>query len=304
MKAPARIFARPFLIWVWGWLWVWAGIGVGLATALPARAADSAFTDIQRIIDAGVLRVAMLSRDVPPMIMTAEDGTATGFEPDLARDLAEKLGVEVELIRTARTYNAVVDQVAAKQADLGISFLSSGVSRALNVYFSRPYIDQDGLVFYNRTAFAKLKHEFKVETIQELAKGPALDALQVGALKGSVYQTTLERDFPRVRIKLFANLADLMQAVRNNEVFAGLHGGLQTRFYMYRYPSTAIHVAIDRQSRLNSDICIAVRPDAPNLLRWVDVYLANRVGLEDSQAIITRYAEAFLRAEEEAEAAQ
>lgn len=75
----------------------------GLVVALPARAADSAFPDLKRIIDAGVLRVAILDKDVPPMIMTAQDGSAAGAELDLARDLAEKLDVELEHVDEPET---------------------------------------------------------------------------------------------------------------------------------------------------------------------------------------------------------
>ena len=60
---------------------------------------------------------------------------------------------------------------------------------------------------------------------------------------------------------------------------------------MRQYPSTAIHVAIDPEVRRPSDICIAVRPDAPNLLRWVDTYLANNVGSRESADIVEQYVE-------------
>jgi ABC-type amino acid transport substrate-binding protein len=263
----------------------------GLAVALPARAADSAFPDLQRIIDAGVLRVAILDKDVPPMIMTAQDGSPAGAEPDLARDLAEKLDVELELLRSADTYEAVIDQVAAKQADLGVSFLSSDVSRALQVYFSRPYIRQSGRLFYSRTAFARLKRDHKIETPRDIAGRAAADALQIGVVEGSVYETILDRDFPALEMKPFPDLPTLMQAVRNDEILGGVHGGLQIAFFMRRHPSTAIHVAVDPELRRTSDICIAVRPDAPNLLRWVDVYLATHVGLDESDAIVARYLE-------------
>jgi hypothetical protein len=54
-------------------------------------------------------------------------------------------------------------------------------------------------------------------------------------------------------------------------------------------PSTAIYVAIDADIRQSSEIRIAVRPDAPNLLRWVDLYLANHVGMLDDAGIVQRY---------------
>ncbi len=39
-----------------------------------------------------------------------------------------------------------------------------------------------------------------------------------------------------------------------------------------------------------------MRPDAPNLLRWLNIYLANHVGLLDAKGVIKRYRE--LHAEE------
>jgi polar amino acid transport system substrate-binding protein len=237
------------------------------------------------------VRLAILAKDTPPMVMTAEDGSPAGAEADLACNLAEKLGVKVEFVRSAETYDGVVDQVAAKEADLGISFLSSDVSRALHVYFSRPYIRQSGRVFYNRTAFARLKRDYKIETLSDIAGFAAIDALEIGVLEGSVYQTVLERDFPDVQIKPYPGLTELMQAVRDDQIFGGVHGGLQIAYFMRQHSSTAIYVAVDPELRRTSDICIAVRPDAPNLLRWVDVYLATNVGLEESADVVARYAE-------------
>ena len=68
-------------------------IGVNAAIAAP----ESSFPDIQRILDNGKLRIAILARDAPPMIMTDRDGTLTGSEVDLALDIGRKLGVSVSV---------------------------------------------------------------------------------------------------------------------------------------------------------------------------------------------------------------
>jgi len=275
-----------------------------LTAALPVQAADSAFPDIQRILDAGTLRVAILGRDAPPMIMTAADGSPAGSEADLARDLAAKLGVEITFVRTAQTYDQVVDQVADKTADLGVSFLSRGVDRALHVLFSQPYIRQSGRVFYKRTAFARLKRDYGIDTLSAIESTDAVDAIQFGVVAGSVYQDILERSFPNVHIKPYTALPELMQAVRNGEIFGGVNGGLQISYYMRQHPSTAIHVAVDPTVHRPSDICIAVRPDAPSLLRWVDIYLANNVGIEDAEDLVKRYVEQQEAEAEKAEKAE
>lgn len=270
-------------------------IALGLIFALVAPIQVSVaeppavFPDIQRILDAGKIRVALISRDAAPMIMTDADGTPAGSEPDLARDLAKKLGVDLELVRTAETYDGVVDVVARKEADIAVSYLSGGVRRARYVLFSRPYIAQSGRLVYNRARFAELRRDYGIETLRAIADSPVAPKLQIGVIAGSIYETNLERDFPKSRLHRFESLSEMMASVRSGETLAALHGGLQIDYFMRRNPASAIYVAVDPDIRQSNDIRIAVRPDAPNLLRWVDLYLANHVGMLDDTEIVQRY---------------
>jgi ABC-type amino acid transport substrate-binding protein len=267
------------------------GLILQLTPPFPRAEADEpgVFPDIQRILDAGILRVAMRSEDAPPMIMTAKDGTPAGSEPDIARDLASKLGVEVAFIRTADTYDGVVDVVARKEADIAVSYLTGGVQRGQYVFFSRPYVRQSGQLFYNRARFAELRRDYEIEDLRAIEDIPVAPELEVGVVRGSVYQTIHERDFPKSRLRTFDSLDAMIAAVRAGKTFAGMHGGLQIDYYLRSNPATAIYVAVDPDIRQSSDIRIAVRPDAPNLLRWVDLYLANHVGMLDDAEIVRRY---------------
>jgi len=258
---------------------------VGVAIAAPG----SSFADIQRILDQGKLRVAILALDAPPMIMTDGNGKLTGSEVDLALDIGNKLGVDVEFVRTAETYDGVVRVVASAEADLGISFLSSGVQRARWVLFSQPYVTQNRRVFFNRAHFTRLRRELRVTSIAQLAETEAAATLEFGVLDDSINAWMLERYLPQFAMKRYGNLADMVTDVKEGRIFGGLHGELQIEYYMRGNPETAIHVALEPRARHPSDISIAVRPDAPNLLHWVNVYLANHVGLLDSEEIVERY---------------
>jgi ABC-type amino acid transport substrate-binding protein len=255
----------------------------------PVAAEPVVFPDIQRVLDAGVLRVAMRAVDAAPMIMTGPDGTPSGSEPDIARDLASKLGVDVEFLCTADSYDDVVDVVARKEADIAVSYLTGGVRRGQYVYFSKPYVRQSGRLFFNRAWFAQLRRDEGIDDLRSIEQLAVASDLELGIVGGSVYQTIIERDSPGVRLRIFDTLADLMAAVRAGRVFSGMHGGLQVDYYRRRNPATAIYVAVDADIHQPSDIRIAVRPDAPNLLRWVDLYLANHVGMLDDADIIQRY---------------
>jgi ABC-type amino acid transport substrate-binding protein len=267
------------------------GLFLGLALHVAPAVADEprVFPDIQRVLDAGVLRVALLARDAAPMIMTDDAGTPVGHEPDLARDVGRKLGVAVEFVRTADTYDGVVDVVARKEADIAISYLTGGVRRAQYVYFSRPYVKQSGRLFYNRALFAQLRRDYDIEDVGGIENIPVASDMQVGLVGGSVYETILERDFERSLVRKFNDLNDMMAAVRRGEIFGGLHGSLEVNYYMRQNPSTAIYVAVDQNIRKPSDIRVAVRTDAPNLLRWIDLYLENHVGMLTDIEVIQRY---------------
>jgi len=260
-------------------------ISVNAAIAEP----KSNFPDIQRILDNGKLLVAILAKDAPPMIMTDRNDTLTGSEVDLALDIGRKLGVDVEFIRTAETYDRVVGVVARAEADLGISFLSSGVQRAKWVLFSQPYVTQNRRVFYNRASFTKLRRNLRIASIGQLAETEAAATLEFGVLAGSINEWMLKQYMPQFAVKRYDSLPDIITAVKEGRIFAGLHGELEIKYYIRRNPETAIYVALEPRARHPSDISIAVRPDAPNLLQWVNVYLANHVGQLDSDEIVERY---------------
>jgi len=256
-----------------------------------ALAGESAFPDIQRILDNGKLLVAIRSKDAPPMIMTDDEGALIGADADLAHDIGKKMGVAVEFIRTTESYDGVVGIVARKEADLAVSFLSRDVRRAKWVFFSQPYVRQGGQIFYNRASFARLRRDLGIDTVEQLAGTEAAATLQVGVLEGSIYAGLLKRYMPQLAVRTYSSLPEIVSAVKEGEIFAGLHGELQIRYYMRQNPETAIYVAVESEARHPSDISIAVRPDSPNLLRWVNVYLANHVGVLDKSELIERYVE-------------
>lgn len=278
MLIKARTVAR---------LCVVLALGIVFCQAKAAR--PEIFPDIKRIINVGVLRVALLGKDAPPLIMTNAKGELSGTEPELARDLAQKLGVKVKFNRNAKTYDGVINIVARKEADIAVSYLTGDVQRALYVLFSRPYIRQSGRLFYNRAYYAKLQRDYKIEDLQAINNLPDAAKITVGVEKGSVNAVYIARDFPNVKLKTFPDLAKIMAAVKTGKIFAGMYGSLRTNFYLRRHPALAIYIAVDSKIRVSSDIRIAVRPDAPDLLRWINLYLANNVGMMDHKKIIDRY---------------
>jgi cyclohexadienyl dehydratase len=84
----------------------------------------------------GALRVAH-TNDYRPFSYRATDGTPTGIDVDVARRLADALGVEVEWIDT--TWSTLVADLAARRFDVAMSGVSVTAERAAVGCFSAPY---------------------------------------------------------------------------------------------------------------------------------------------------------------------
>lgn len=255
-----------------------------------SKAAGSPFPDIQRILENKKLVVAILAADVPPMIMTNEAGQPMGFDVDLAEDISWKLGVAIEFVRTADTFDGVVRIVARRQADIAVSFLSRSAERAKQVYFTDPYVKQGGLIIYNRVGWSELREKFPwLKEIRQIPGTEAATNVEVGVQKGSIYAARFARDLPQIRTRTYDTFPEMVAAVKDGKIFAAYHGEIQIQYYMREHPETNIRVGIDPLVRNPSNISIAVRPDAPNLLHWLNIYLANNVGALDVKGLLQRY---------------
>jgi len=96
--------ARPWRTWVMGAL-------LALAILPPARSATatlSSFPDIRQVADRGALRVGLVAKDIPPLLVTGSDGQPAGIEVAMANGLARRLQVKLQFVRTAATHDALV----------------------------------------------------------------------------------------------------------------------------------------------------------------------------------------------------
>ena len=97
-----------------------------------AVAADSV---IEAISERGVLKVGL--SEFVPWAMRNRNGDLIGFEPDVARELASDMGVELELYPTA--WDGIIPALLSGKFDVIISGMSVTPARNLKVNFSDPY---------------------------------------------------------------------------------------------------------------------------------------------------------------------
>lgn len=172
---------------------------------IPIMAGASAEL-LEDIAAAGKLRVGMSS--FQPWAMRDKAGEFIGFEPDVARALAEDLGVELEIVPTK--WDGILPALLAGKFDLVISGMSVTPARNLKINFTIPY------------ARSGLELAANVENASGLQSLAAFnrEGVVVAMRRGIAGLEAVRRILPKATIRQFDDEAACRQEVINGNAHA------------------------------------------------------------------------------------
>ncbi|MBD0343846.1 MAG: transporter substrate-binding domain-containing protein [Coleofasciculus sp. Co-bin14] len=232
-------------------------------SALPIRSSIS--PDFQRILERGKLVVALLGIDNPPFFMLDKNSELYGLDVKIAKSIAEQLDVKVEFVRSAKTFNEVVDIVYDLGADMAISKLSRSLSRAKKVRFSRPYLTMRHGLLVNRLQLAqRAKGRNTVEMIKQLDG-------KVGVIKGSSYVGFTKQKFPKATVVEYPSWnPDIINAVIRGDILAAYRDELEVKKIVLSNPDAALKFQTIALTDTQDSIAIALPWDSQHLLDFVN----------------------------------
>jgi polar amino acid transport system substrate-binding protein len=153
----------------------------------------------------GALRAALNYGNVVLVRRGAAEDTPTGVSPDLARELARRLGVPLAFVPYERAGDV---SGSAAADDWDICFLAVDPLRANVIAFTEPYVAIEGSFLVRQ--FAASASPGDVERL----------ALKVGATKGSAYELHLSRVSKSARIVCFDTFEQASAAMLAGEIDA------------------------------------------------------------------------------------
>jgi len=172
--------------------------------ALPAAAQNvrqqlSAESAIEQALRRGTLRVGMDTFE--PWAMKARDGQYIGFEIDVARRLAQDLGLSLELVPTQ--WDGIIPALLTGKFDVIIGGMSIRADRAKKVNFTIPY---------NHTGMGL------VANLKTLPGKTALadfndPSVSVAVRSGTTAAKAAEKMLPKARLLLFSEEPQAVQEV-------------------------------------------------------------------------------------------
>ena len=205
---------------------------------------------LEKILESGKLVLAT-SPDFAPLEfedLSSGEAQYVGSDIELAKYIAEKLGVELEI--SAMDFSAVQAAIPSGQADIAISGFARTEERAQNMELSTPFnITEDG----GQTVLVA-KGEGANYTAAEDFSG-----LQIGAQNGSLQYNLVSSQLPEdVEIVPVGSLNDgvlmletgkidaLASDLSNAELLLESHDGIETTDFMFEYDSEGNVAAVKK----------------------------------------------------------
>jgi polar amino acid transport system substrate-binding protein len=209
--------------------------------------------DLQSIVDAKVLRVAVTRFDLPSFHVRGRDGVLLGPEIEMAEQIGRALGVKVEFVDSAESFDSVVDFVAAGRADIGVSKLSQTYNRLKRVRFSEPYVTLRHALLFNRVAIAREADGRPPAAVLQKYKG------RLGVIAGSAYVDFAHRNFPDATVVEARNWDAAIESLLSGQVDAVYRDEFEIRRVLKNKPALNVRfgsaVIVDQNALLSIAIC-------------------------------------------------
>jgi polar amino acid transport system substrate-binding protein len=202
------------LIMVWG--------GDALAGKLQRELVQE--STLEQIMKRGVLKVGMDT--FVPWAMKDKKGEFIGFEIDVARRLAEDMGVKVEFIPTK--WAGIIPALLTGKFDVIIGGMGIRPKRALKVNFSIPY-DYSGM---SMVAHKKIAAGF--DSLDDFNKSD----VQIAVKLGTTAAMAAKKYMPQAKLRLFDDEAQAYQELRNGKVHAVVGSAPRPAYEAIMYADT------------------------------------------------------------------
>jgi len=177
---------------------------------------------IETIQKQGVIRVGMST--FVPWAMKDKKGNLVGFEIDVARKLADDMGVKIEFVPTA--WSGIIPALLTGKFDVIIGGMGITPKRNLKVNFTIPY-DYSGM--------SMVAHKVRAKGFTSLDDFNKKD-VSVAARMGTTAEQAARKYMPNATLKLFENEGQALQELNLGRVHAPQISGqiicsLKRKFY-------------------------------------------------------------------------
>ncbi|ABQ46353.1 extracellular solute-binding protein, family 3 [Thermotoga petrophila RKU-1] len=208
---------------------------------------------IDEIKSRGYLLVG-LSADFPPFEFVDENGNIAGFDVDLAKEIARRLGVELKIVDM--TFDGLIPSLLTKKIDVIISGMTITEERKKVVAFSDPYFDAGQVIVVRKDS------DFRPKTYEDLVgKTVAVQIGTTGDIEVSKYEG--------IKVVRFDKFTDAFLELKRGRADAVVLDSATARAFVAKNPDLVISSGVLSSEQYG----IAVRKEDTDLLEFINSVL-------------------------------
>lgn len=242
-----------------------AGIALALTMAFGLGAGEAAAQEgtIAKIRDAGVLRVAM-AESLPMQFKDPATGTWQGYNVDMANDLAEVMGVKLEIVDA--TWQTLIPGLIAGQYDIIMVDMWATPERAMTVVFTDPYNVYGWSVM--------VREDSPYQTWEDLNK----EGIVISVLSGTADEQTAKRTFPLAEVKglVSENVNAPRLEVAAGRADAHVTDLLNIKIFMAQNPGAGVRILQEDRVLAPTGLAYAIRPGDYHFLNFLNTWIGSR----------------------------
>jgi polar amino acid transport system substrate-binding protein len=228
----------------------------GVASAADVQMELRKNSTIEKVIRSGKLRVGMST--FVPWAMQSKTGEWIGFEIDVAKKLAEDMGVKAEFVPTK--WEGLIPSLLTGKFDLIIAGMMGTPTRALKINFTRPY----DFSVMNIVAHKKVAAGFK--TAADFNK-PGITIL---ARNGTTAVPAVKRVLPKAKLLLFSENGPMVQELLNGKAHAIVASSPEPAQLSIKFADTFFFID---ESLGREPISMGVRKGDPDTLAYLNNWI-------------------------------
>ena len=226
----------------------------GAAVAAPPAESPT----LAQIRQRGELRVG-LEVGYMPFEMVDKSGEIIGFDIDLARLMARKLGVKLKVVNQG--WDGIIPALLTGKFDVTLGGMTITPERAKSVDFTDPYLTIGQTVLLSRKLAGKI-------TSYEQLNRPEYRVL---SKLGTTGEIATRKHFPRAQIRTFEHQAEGAIEVRNGRADAFVYDLPFNALMAAQFPDSLVHL---KEPFTHEDLGWAIRKNDPALRAWLNEFLA------------------------------
>ena len=223
-----------------------------------ASAAQAQVDTLDEIQNRGVLRVGM-EPGYMPFEMTDQTGEIIGFDVDMAKRIADAMGVKLELVSTA--WDGIIPGLITKKYDMIMSGMTLTQERNMKVSFATPYI------VVGQSILVKKEHADSVKSYKDLNNAK----YKVASKLGTTGEQATKRMIPNCTYISFETEQEGVMDLVNGKIDA----------FVYDLPYMAIANAQKNEGKLvfldepftYEPLAWAIRRGNHDMLNWLNNFM-------------------------------